>query len=164
MKEWVWTITNDFNGPKRLTISWHWIYTVDQDSRTFQVEWEWSFWWEAYKMIGIISMKISDILEWKNHDYLIFWRDTSLKSIRWSIPFSLKSNEIWYLKTSTGLTEDEEKYLRLYKTLSKTRQTEEREQKMKIDQKIDFHIREERERINWLLNNTKGVGWDLELF
>lgn len=165
MKEWVGFITNNFSwSSRRVDMSWNGIYRLDKESRAFSIEGEWTFHWETYKMIWTVAMRVTDIIEWRSHEYLIFWRDIQLSSIRGSFPFSPNYSDIWYLKTSTWLTEDEEKFLRLYERSSKETQQSERDKYSWLQEKIRENILKERERLGVLLNENKWLSGEIELF
>lgn len=164
MNSGVCVITNNHNKTRKIPeISWEWIYVIDKNK--FSLEWTFSLNDQVEKYIWVISFEINDIVYGNNNDILLFsylfdykplWEDK--KKFNW-----LK-RDIFYLKLKTWLNEEEERFIRYYYRLQNWSRQKYEGRFLEIQDKIQKHITEERERVMHLLNDKKWHWGDLELF
>lgn len=164
MNSGVCTITNNHHLARGLPqIEAEGIFSIEKN--TFQMEWTFALNQSVQEMIWVLSFSVRELIDGNDQDMLIFWADLSYQALcesRCCIP-PLK-RDIFYLKLSTWLNPEEERFLRDYNRMNQFSRQRAQRRYDELQERIHIHIVEERERIMHLLNNQKGHGWGVDLF
>lgn len=161
IEKWVCNFINE-----DLSCRWEWIYKYIRS----KVEIEWIFdlqvnWNHFSDFIWFITFAVRDIIEWRNHSFLIFsqWILITDKDGR-----ILKEREyqrdLFIFKLKTWLKQSEEVFWEEYKKMSQWKKSQHYDRFLEIEWKVESTILLEREKMMAILNREKGVWGELDLF
>lgn len=163
MIKWVCDFSNNFNWTKRLNISWEWLVEVKDWKMT--IDWIFTIDKQTERLVWTIETKVSDIVEWYNHSFLIFilWL-RHINNIWRVFNFSNIVRDIILLKLKTWLNPEEERFIRDYNKMSLAKKRECEDKYKALVEKIELFMISEKEKIMSVLNTSKWIGWWIELF
>lgn len=150
------TLLTSLNNRIDIILSWEWILH-NKWGNIITIDWYLEFNW-IKDYIDSIKLKVVDIFQWKDHDYLFItnhiWSNNDIDK-KWIFHF--------YIKELTWLDIEEEKFLRLYKLkFNKSKQDNEFYDKIML--KIHNFQLEKNSEYKTLLNNRNWIWWTLDLF
>lgn len=164
MNSGVCTLTNNHHNARGFPhIDGEGIFHIEKN--TFQMEGTFCVNESVEHIIWVLNFQVREIISWNDQDLLIFAADLEYKSLcqsKYTI-YPLK-RDIFYLKLLTWLNAEEERFLRDYNRMSSYSKQRSQRRFDELQERIQVHIVEEKERIMHLLNDEKWHGGWLELF
>lgn len=164
MESGVWYITNNLSKSRTThSIEWEWVYFLN--THELKIEGFFTLNHDTKQFIWQISLRVSDLIYWDNSEILIFSSWFSYTPI-WKNKQSLPSycKDVWYIKSNTSLTIQEEKFLRIFSKMTPNEKKMNQSRYNNIQNTIERNIIEENEKIKSLLNDEKWYWWELDFF
>lgn len=158
---WIWTVVDHRKQSRSSIVTSEWEIIYEQRKWILTIDWQHDFSveWEIKSFIWKVNFVLTDLVEWRNHSYLLFCREVNSEICK------SRSRTIKILTIESWLSEEE---LRRYEFLKKNFRvltTEQRELLDSLEKRKLEYLYWRKEQFQTAINTSKWIEtWELELF